>query len=194
MFVVSVLKFALPSSQTKTAQQAKNAITNHRHTFFEQAKLIHRHATQAQTLRQLAETRDLAVQLDQPSSRARKFSFMPTQSATSTIYNIPNQNFVGREAVLDSIHDHLNSLGSQTGSIPSCVVVHGIAGVGKTTVARRYAHLWANEYEGAFWLRAESKVDLAEAFAEIADKLKITPRTGSLAVDTVRKWLENTGS
>lgn len=60
---------------------------------------------------------------------------------------LPPEQFVGREEELQDIHRHLTDL-------DGCgkVLLHGMGGIGKTTLARAYAVRFAGEYDEVLWL------------------------------------------
>jgi len=73
----------------------------------------------------------------------------------------PTANFTGREAELDAIGKALAS-GVQA-AITQPAAVHGLGGIGKSTLAREFA--WraaeAGRYSGVWWLRAEKSKEAA---------------------------------
>ena len=73
----------------------------------------------------------------------------------------PTANFTGRAAALDAIGAAL-SRGAKT-AITQPAAVHGLGGIGKSTLAREFA--WraaqAGRYSGVWWLRAEKSKDSA---------------------------------
>jgi hypothetical protein len=73
----------------------------------------------------------------------------------------PVPNFTGREAALAAISAAL-SRGSAT-AITQPAAVHGLGGIGKTTLARQFAWEAAEKdtYAGIWWLRAEKVKDAA---------------------------------
>ena len=73
----------------------------------------------------------------------------------------PTANFTGRAAALDAIGAALER-GAKT-AITQPAAVHGLGGIGKSTLAREFA--WraaeAGRYAGVWWLRAEKSKDSA---------------------------------
>ena len=73
----------------------------------------------------------------------------------------PTPNFTGREAELDAIGEALDS--GAKAAITQPAAVHGLGGIGKSTLAREFA--WraaeAGRYSGVWWLRAEKATDSA---------------------------------
>ena len=66
----------------------------------------------------------------------------------------PNEHFVGREPLLWEIHEalHRAPVATLTQSGPQAVVGQG--GVGKTTLAREYAHRFWRLYDDILWVTA----------------------------------------
>ncbi|AOR30905.1 hypothetical protein BFF78_07445 [Streptomyces fodineus] len=81
-----------------------------------------------------------------------------------------NPRFVGREAVLKAIHTHLNRPGSD-----GMCVLHGLAGVGKTTTALEYAHRYSHEYDFVWWSQARDAQSLIRSLAHLGNELSIPP-------------------
>ncbi len=81
-----------------------------------------------------------------------------------------NANFVGRRKELR----RLRSLLTADGAPGSIVAVHGLGGLGKTTLVTQYAHQFAGEYPGGRWVvRCERQRDLAAALLQLASPLAI---------------------
>ena len=73
----------------------------------------------------------------------------------------PTANFTGRAAALDAIGAALER-GAKT-AITQPAAVHGLGGIGKSTLAREFARAAAvaGRYSGVWWLRAEKSKDSA---------------------------------
>jgi tetratricopeptide (TPR) repeat protein len=73
----------------------------------------------------------------------------------------PTANFTGRAAALDAIGAALER-GAKT-AITQATAVHGLGGIGKSTLAREFARAAAvaGRYSGVWWLRAEKSKDSA---------------------------------
>jgi class 3 adenylate cyclase/tetratricopeptide (TPR) repeat protein len=84
--------------------------------------------------------------------------------------NVPARvlNFTGREAVLAELHRML--LGDN-GKPTAQVAVHGLGGMGKTTLAAEYAHRYAGDYVGAWWAPAGNRTLLVASLAALAGQL-----------------------
>ena len=78
------------------------------------------------------------------------------------------------------------------------IALHGIGGVGKSSVAQRYAEtrIHCKELDALFWVTAEKEATLRESFSNIAVRLKLP---GAQAKDydqnrtLVLDWLQTTG-
>ena len=60
---------------------------------------------------------------------------------------LPPEQFVGREEELATINRQMTG-----GDVPGKVLLHGMGGIGKTTLARAYAVRFAGEYDEVLWL------------------------------------------
>ncbi|MGY6658538.1 tetratricopeptide repeat protein [Amycolatopsis sp. TRM77291] len=84
--------------------------------------------------------------------------------------------FVGRTDELDRLDEVLSESGRAT-----VVAVHGLGGVGKSTLAARFAHLYAGRFGFRWWITAESPAAIDTGLAELAEALQ--PATGELPVE-----------
>jgi len=82
----------------------------------------------------------------------------------------------GREELLAEL-DHC--LTADEGAGPRTVVLSGLGGVGKTSVAVEYAHRHLGEVELAWQFAAEDPAVLAAGFGELAAQLRVLDRTGT---------------
>lgn len=71
----------------------------------------------------------------------------------------PPEQFVGREEELEELHRQLAG-----GSGPGRVLLHGMGGLGKTTLARAYATRFAEAYDTVLWLNVHQ--DLTHTFCD----------------------------
>ncbi|WP_225810285.1 tetratricopeptide repeat protein [Streptomyces spinosus] len=78
----------------------------------------------------------------------------------------PSHRFTGRQHELASIRDMLTA--ERAGPGVSAVVVHGLGGVGKSTLARQYVHTFRETYDLVWWIDASSPGKIEEALAGIA--------------------------
>lgn len=79
-------------------------------------------------------------------------------------------SLTGRERILTELATRFTA---QKGTMPRVAVLHGMGGVGKTSVALEYAHLHLDDY-GLIWqFSAEDPVTLSTNFAEMATLLGV---------------------
>ena len=74
----------------------------------------------------------------------------------------PTSSFTGREHELASLHDLLWS--GETTAITQPVAAHGLGGIGKSALAREYAHRHQSDYAGVWWLNAAKPEDGTPGF------------------------------
>ncbi|WP_171064571.1 tetratricopeptide repeat protein [Actinomadura soli] len=75
--------------------------------------------------------------------------------------------FVGRNSELDTLDDIMNS-----GEPMVLTVVHGLGGVGKSTLAARFAGMQVDRFNPVWWISANSPSALREGLAELAVELQ----------------------
>jgi hypothetical protein len=78
-------------------------------------------------------------------------------------------NFVGREELLSRIHERLTG----PGPMPRLLALHGLGGVGKTSLAVEYAHVHGGAYNLLWQLPAADPMVLSNAWAELAGILGV---------------------
>jgi hypothetical protein len=105
--------------------------------------------------------------------------------------------FVARVKELSKMHELLQSHSSR-----SCVVLHGLGGMGKTQLAITYARRHKEKYTAIFWLNANDEDSLKLSFRDIARHvLRHHPSTSALSsvdqdkdldqvVSVVKAWLD----
>ena len=85
--------------------------------------------------------------------------------------------FVAREQELSKMHGLLQDHSSR-----SCVVLHGLGGMGKTQLAITYARRQKEKYTAIFWLNANDEDSLKLSFRDIAQQvLRHHPSTSILS-------------
>ncbi|MEU5027664.1 FxSxx-COOH system tetratricopeptide repeat protein [Streptomyces milbemycinicus] len=84
--------------------------------------------------------------------------------------NVPprNNNFTGRQALLDTLHERLSSEGTAA-VLPEAL--HGLGGVGKSQIALEYVHQHASDYDAVWWIPAERPEQIRQALVQLADRL-----------------------
>ncbi|EDO03050.1 hypothetical protein SS1G_05528 [Sclerotinia sclerotiorum 1980 UF-70] len=107
--------------------------------------------------------------------------------------------FVAREKELSEIHELLQDHSSR-----SCVILHGLGGMGKTQLATTYARRHKEKYTAIFWLNANDEDSLKLSFRDIAQQvLRHHPSTSVLSsidqdkdldqiISGVKDWLDST--
>jgi tetratricopeptide (TPR) repeat protein len=78
-------------------------------------------------------------------------------------------NFTGRDDRLTEIHRLLRNSDKQTST--THVAIHGLGGIGKSSLAAEYAHRYAGEYSGVWWAPSEQRALLLSSLAILAGKL-----------------------
>ena len=109
--------------------------------------------------------------------------------------------FVAREKELSKMNELLQGYSSR-----SCVVLHGLGGIGKTQLAIAYARRHKEKYTATFWLNANNKDSLKLSFRDAAQQvLRYHPLTNALSsvdqdkdfdqvVSAVKAWLDSPGN
>jgi hypothetical protein len=101
-------------------------------------------------------------------------------------------HFTGRQTDLDQVEEMLNR--KQNG-IPSCCVIHGMPGVGKSQLSLRYAvkSVHGGWYTYIFWTSATSIDKLTQGFSKVLDLVGHPDRhvqDQSMKLTAARLWLE----
>ncbi|MFD7706178.1 FxSxx-COOH system tetratricopeptide repeat protein [Streptomyces sp. NPDC059786] len=108
-----------------------------------------------------------AVSTLSPSSRGLRFPSMGRR-----ITNIPTRYrwFTGRSSLLDRLREQL-ATGRPGQRMPQ--VLHGLGGVGKTQLAREYAHRFMADYDVVWWVDAEQPELVPPKLAALAQQLGV---------------------
>ncbi|KAL4860970.1 hypothetical protein BDV12DRAFT_204504 [Aspergillus spectabilis] len=106
---------------------------------------------------------------------------------------IRNDQFFGREAQLDQLHSYLTTPPQGTGAGAGgarmrSVVIHGLGGCGKSSVAKEYMYRQMNRYDVVLWLYADSTAKLDSQYIVLASSLGIKVPE-SRAVVAVSQWI-----
>ena len=126
-------------------------------------------------LLRLAEVPDAEIATARPPEGQR----FPT--GHPMIWNVSARNavFTGRDEAMEKLRRQVTG-GSTTVILP--VALHGLGGVGKTQLAREYAHRFSADYDLVWWINAESAEFIDEALAELARRLRL-PGTGESSTE-----------
>jgi DNA-binding SARP family transcriptional activator len=91
-------------------------------------------------------------------------------SVSKLFGNVPPRdfNFTGRADHLAGLHDCLDRFDA---GATNRVAVHGLSGIGKTTLVAEYAYRRSADYSGVWWARAAQRTLLVESLATLAAHL-----------------------
>jgi tetratricopeptide (TPR) repeat protein len=102
-------------------------------------------------------------------------------------YNLPyppSLNFVGREGVLEKLHNRL-----QTGSCAIATSVAGMAGVGKTELALQYAKKYGESFGGGcYWLGLRDRKLVDVLVQHIKDEFDLDLPPDKIDFQEISKW------
>jgi tetratricopeptide (TPR) repeat protein len=110
------------------------------------------------------------------------------------IWNVPYQRnpfFTGRQDVLLQLHSLLRA--NTAVAMAQTQAISGLGGIGKTQIASEYAYRYYNDYRLVLWVKSSSREELVADYIAIAvllDLPKNSIQDQSVAVNTVKRWLE----
>ncbi|MED7928040.1 tetratricopeptide repeat protein [Nonomuraea sp. LP-02] len=92
----------------------------------------------------------------------------------------------GREETLAALHTRL----ADAQTLPSWIAVHGLGGIGKTSLLAEYSHRYLHAYRLVWHLAAEEPTLLSAAFADLATQLGVHQGDGADPVHQVHAVLD----
>ncbi|XP_077982348.1 uncharacterized protein LOC144437299 [Glandiceps talaboti] len=110
----------------------------------------------------------------------------------------PNPLFLGRDDILDKIHESYIKDRKATKLTRRKTVVHiinGLAGCGKSEIAIQYVNKYSSEYmSGVLWIQAGSTSTLDYVLKQISEKLKLSEEKTDFRANYIQKaitdWLQ----
>ena len=104
---------------------------------------------------------------------------------------IRNQDFTGREALLNGSPDRCWIRRSKASVLPAAL--HGLGGVGKTQLAVEYVYRYGDQYDLIWWIPAEQLSLVLTSLATLCRRSRpaASPRTGSRPPSTVLRGAQH---
>ncbi len=106
-----------------------------------------------------------------PQSPAAASAWFPGSGPEVSNLSRRNPRLTGRDADLERLHADL--LASTAARGVPIQAVHGLGGVGKTTLALEYAHRFASDYDLIWWVNAEQPTTATAELALLATRLGV---------------------
>ncbi|GIJ27460.1 NTPase [Micromonospora qiuiae] len=110
----------------------------------------------------------------QPADDSRTAPRYPAEMDRRLRSNLPprNEAFVGRGAYLERLRDRLTDGGGP-------VTLAGGAGVGKSELAREFAHRFAYDYDVVWWIPAQDRETVQAALGDLAEEINAVDGAGA---------------
>lgn len=160
-----------------------------RHRFEHTKASVAQHTARFQTSVDFAKTR-LSVTTNQHILRLTDSNTRYAPEVKGVPFQ-QNPRFLGRDEVLQDLHKKIKMNENTDMSRQRSCVIHGMGGVGKTQTALEYTYRYRHEYSYIFWVRAETGLDLATSFGNIAQELMPSSAGADQGrnMELVRNWL-----
>jgi tetratricopeptide (TPR) repeat protein len=81
----------------------------------------------------------------------------------------PDLNFIGRDRFVEELHDVL--VADTLTTTARMAAIHGLGGIGKTSLAAEYVHRHAGAFAGVWWAPAQERTLLVASLAALAARL-----------------------
>ena len=117
--------------------------------------------------------REIQQQLDRVEAGQSEIkAILAGKLPARTVWNIPRptQNFQDRPELMNRMDAALARSGRT-----ALTALHGLAGIGKSQMARHFADLHRAEYAAGVWINAESEISLLSSFSALAPLLGVAP-------------------
>ncbi|CAG7829973.1 unnamed protein product, partial [Allacma fusca] len=101
-------------------------------------------------------------------------------------YRDPIETFVGRDNVLQTIHDTLKKVNDNENSTiwSRLIILTGMPGIGKSETARKYVSKWRGSYEHFIWITAKSRKFLHDSFLKVSTEHNLTLNNSEIQTKT----------
>ena len=98
-----------------------------------------------------------------------------------TDFPLPPHDFTGREKELNDLHEACKN--------NNTVAITGLGGIGKTSLALKYANEYKSHYKFVYFITASSKDNIVQGLIDLADKMSIPPGDISIRLKNLRNQL-----